>query len=121
MDYTAMLDGAGNEVTAEVAAEAVKCFAELWARGRFDCGPQDDEFMVRQCVEALAGSDLVPGGAVDLLSGFGGLPQAEKRFLKTLAYSRVRFVQHKLLIGVQVFRPQPVEQVQEVPQESGAI
>ena len=49
-----MLDGAGNEVTTEVAAEAVKWFAELWASGRFDCGPQDYEFMVRRCVEARA-------------------------------------------------------------------
>src|ERR1035441_4017677 len=28
--------------------ESVKWFAELWASGRFDCGPQDYEFMVRQ-------------------------------------------------------------------------
>jgi len=47
----AMYDGAGQIVSAEKAAEAVKWFAELWGSANFDCGPQDYEFMVKQCIE----------------------------------------------------------------------
>jgi hypothetical protein len=47
----AMTDGAGQVVSQEKAAEAVKAFAELWGNAFFDCGPQDYEFMAA-CIEA---------------------------------------------------------------------
>jgi len=47
-----MHDGAGQRVNQEKAAEAVKCFSELWGSGSFDCGPQDYEYMTKQCIEA---------------------------------------------------------------------
>jgi hypothetical protein len=45
-----MRDGAGQLVTLKGAAEAIKYFGYLWAEGTFDCGPQDYEFMVRECL-----------------------------------------------------------------------
>jgi hypothetical protein len=47
----AMHDGAGQPVSQERAAEAVKWFAEMWGNALFDCGPQDYEFMAKQCME----------------------------------------------------------------------
>lgn len=43
-----MLDGSGTEVDTDGAALAVKCFADIWGTGQFDCGPQDYEFMASQ-------------------------------------------------------------------------
>ena len=43
-----MHDGAGQLVSQEAAALAVKSFAELWGNCSFDCGPQDYEFMSRE-------------------------------------------------------------------------
>jgi|HubBroStandDraft_5_1064220.scaffolds.fasta_scaffold2002739_1 hypothetical protein len=48
-----MYDGAGQLVTPQGAADAVKWFAELWASTEFDCGPQDYEYMVQGSIEAL--------------------------------------------------------------------
>jgi hypothetical protein len=48
-----MYDGAGQVVTLLDAAEAVKWFAELWGSAKFDCGPQDYEYMVQRSIEAL--------------------------------------------------------------------
>jgi hypothetical protein len=48
-----MYDGAGQLVGAENAADAVKWFAKLWASGLFDCGPQNNEFMVNESIQAL--------------------------------------------------------------------
>ena len=48
-----MYDGAGQLVTPQGAADAVKWFAELWASTEFDCGPQDYEYMVQRSIEAL--------------------------------------------------------------------
>ena len=47
------LDGAGYEVSVQRAAGAVKQFAELWATGKFDRGPQDYEFMARECIRQI--------------------------------------------------------------------
>ena len=43
-------DGAGQLVTPQGAAEAVKWFGKLWAAGTFDCESQDYGFMVRECL-----------------------------------------------------------------------
>jgi hypothetical protein len=48
-----MYDGAGQLVTPQEAADAVKWFAELWASTEFDWGPQDYEYMVQRSIEAL--------------------------------------------------------------------
>jgi hypothetical protein len=48
-----MYDGAGQVVDLAGAADAVKWFAQLWARGNFDCGPQDYEYMVKEAVPLL--------------------------------------------------------------------
>ena len=48
-----MTDGAGGAVSPEKAAEAVRCFADLWGSARFDCGPQDYEYMVEKILAAL--------------------------------------------------------------------
>jgi hypothetical protein len=32
-------------------AEAEKWFAELWASGNFNCGPEDYVFMVKRCIQ----------------------------------------------------------------------
>lgn len=39
------IDGAGYEIGDLTAERAVKAFTELWCSGKFDCGPQDYEFM----------------------------------------------------------------------------
>jgi hypothetical protein len=51
-----MYDGAGQRVTLEEAAVAVKWFAELWGSAEFDCGPQDYECMVQRSIETLRSS-----------------------------------------------------------------
>lgn len=48
-----MIDGAGYEVSEETANLAVRCFAELWATGKFDCGPQDYDFMTHELLILL--------------------------------------------------------------------
>ena len=48
-----MLDGAGQPVSLEQAARAVKAFAQLWGAARFDCGPQDYEFIASECARDL--------------------------------------------------------------------
>jgi hypothetical protein len=45
--------GAGQVVDLAGAADAVKWFAQLWAGGNFDCGPQDYEYMVKEAVTLL--------------------------------------------------------------------
>jgi hypothetical protein len=45
-----LYDGAGQIVSSEQAGKAVSAFAQLWGTAEFDCGPQDYEFMVKQCV-----------------------------------------------------------------------
>lgn len=32
---------------------AEKAFGELWGSGEFDCGPQDYDFIVERCLEAV--------------------------------------------------------------------
>jgi hypothetical protein len=49
----AMHDGAGQPVSQEKAADAVKWFTEMWCHALFDCGPQDYEYMAKQSIEAL--------------------------------------------------------------------
>jgi hypothetical protein len=48
-----IVDGAGNEVSEQVAADAVRWFAEMWGSGEFDCGPQEYKCMVQQSISAI--------------------------------------------------------------------
>lgn len=50
------LDGAGCLVSEESTDKAVAALAQLWGSGNFDCGPQDWDWMVEQCVEEFAAS-----------------------------------------------------------------
>jgi hypothetical protein len=66
-----MTDGAGQTVTPEKAAEAVKWFAEMWGNALFDCGPQDYEHMAKKCIEAFE--------LVDQLEDELDLPEVRRR------------------------------------------
>ena len=55
--HSAMYDEAGQIVTTEGAADAVKWFAELWGSAEFDRGPQDYGDMVKRSIEALRANE----------------------------------------------------------------
>lgn len=71
--------------SAREAAE--KAFGELWGSGRFDCGPQDYEFMVERCLVAVSEYDerhTNPESSAEQVQSCadpsaveGGLPEAE--------------------------------------------
>lgn len=44
-------DGAGQEVSAEKQAAAVRAWAEYWGSECPDCGPQDYEFMLKHALD----------------------------------------------------------------------
>ena|ERR1700678_1128388 len=64
-----MYDGAGQVVDLAGAADAVKWFAQLWAGGNFDCGPQDYEYMVKEAVSLLDVARELPSSKTPLHRG----------------------------------------------------
>jgi hypothetical protein len=42
------------------AADGAEWFAQLWAGGNFDCGPQDYKFMVKEAVALLEVARKLP-------------------------------------------------------------
>jgi hypothetical protein len=66
-----MFDGAGQPVSPEQAARAVKALAQLWGTARFDCGPQDYEFIASECAKDLE--------LLDELANRSDLPEVKRR------------------------------------------
>jgi hypothetical protein len=66
-----MFDGAGQPVPPEQAARAVRAFAQLWGTARFDCGPQDYEFIASECAQDLE--------LLDELEKRSDLPEVKRR------------------------------------------
>jgi hypothetical protein len=58
---------AGQVVDLAGAADAVKWFADLWAGGNFDCGPQDYEFMVKETVSLLDVARKLPSSKTPVI------------------------------------------------------
>jgi hypothetical protein len=55
----------------EQAARAVKALAQLWGTARFDCGPQDYEFIASECAKDLE--------LLDELENRSDLPEVKRR------------------------------------------
>lgn len=66
-----LFHGAGQPVSQEQAATAVKAFAQLWGTARFDCGPQDYEFIASECARDLE--------LLDELENRSDLPEVKRR------------------------------------------